>query len=324
MLAAKQKVEPMAPAHAPDRIRPFLAGLRAALSGKGEKAVSARIALFAFAVRVVSAAIAFLSQVLLARWMGSAEYGIFVFVLVGSVILGGLSCVGFQTAVIRFAPQYRTTGQLELLRGILLTSRLFAFASASLAAGLGLFALWLFAGEVPDYYLLPLVLGAFCLPVMALGEVLDGTSRAHALAGLALLPTFIVRPLLLLAYMALAVGGLKLDATAVTAVASLVAATWTTTLAQLVLVSRRTSAEAGAGGRRIALGFWLSVALPIFLVEGFFNLLTNVDILMVGHFMRPDDVAVYYAAVKTLALVHFVYFAVKAGAAQRLDRKSVV
>ena len=33
--------------------------------------------------------------------------------------------------------------------------------------------------------------------------------------------------------------------------------------------------------------------------------------------MRPDDVAVYFATVKTLALVHFVYFAVKAGVAQR-------
>jgi hypothetical protein len=33
--------------------------------------------------------------------------------------------------------------------------------------------------------------------------------------------------------------------------------------------------------------------------------------------MSPHDVAVYFATVKTLALVHFVYFAVKAGVAQR-------
>ena len=38
---------------------------------------------------------------------------------------------------------------------------------------------------------------------------------------------------------------------------------------------------------------------------------------MVGRFMAPQEVAVYFAAVKTLALVHFVYFAVKAGAAHR-------
>ena len=41
------------------------------------------------------------------------------------------------------------------------------------------------------------------------------------------------------------------------------------------------------------------MALPIFIVEGFFNLLTNVDIIIVGHLMQPDQVAIYFAAVKT-------------------------
>ena len=38
---------------------------------------------------------------------------------------------------------------------------------------------------------------------------------------------------------------------------------------------------------------------------------------MVGWFMDPEDVAVYFATLKLLALVHFVYFAVKAGVSQR-------
>ena len=57
--------------------------------------------------------------------------------------------------------------------------------------------------------------------------------------------------------------------------------------------------------------------MPIFLIEGFYNLLTNVDMLFVSHYMNPEDVSVYFAAAKTLALVHFVYFAVKAAAAHR-------
>lgn len=320
LLSAERMAGRVVPPRLMGRLRPVFSWLDAMLSNDSDKATSARIALFAFAVRIVSAAIAFFSQVLLARWMGGAEYGVFVFVLVASVILGGLACLGFQTAVIRFAPEYRATGDLERLRGILSTSRLFAFASASLLAALGLGALWLFADSVPDYYRLPLVLGIFCLPMMALGEVLDGTSRAHAFAGLALLPTFIVRPLLILFFMAVGTSYFDLAADAPTAVASLVAATYVTTLAQLALVRRKTLQEAGAGKSRIDFGLWFKVALPIFLVEGFFNLLTNIDILMVGHFMMPEDTAVYYASVKTLALVHFVYFAVKASAAQRFSQ----
>jgi O-antigen/teichoic acid export membrane protein len=62
---------------------------------------------------------------------------------------------------------------------------------------------------------------------------------------------------------------------------------------------------------------WFIVSLPIFLIESFFFLLTNADVLLVGVFMQPNEVAVYFATVKTLALVHFVYFSVKAGVAQR-------
>ena len=67
------------------------------LYGIDDRSVSQRIAVIAFAVRVVSAGIAYISQVLLARWMGDFEYGVFVVVWVGAVILGGLACLGFQT-----------------------------------------------------------------------------------------------------------------------------------------------------------------------------------------------------------------------------------
>ena len=40
------------------------------------------MSVIAFPIRIVSAVIAFVSQVLLARWMGSFEYGIFVLVWV--------------------------------------------------------------------------------------------------------------------------------------------------------------------------------------------------------------------------------------------------
>ncbi|MFQ5626838.1 MAG: oligosaccharide flippase family protein, partial [Methyloligellaceae bacterium] len=76
----------------------------------GDNAATQRAALFAFAIRVVSAGIAFFSQVLLARWMGSFEYGIFVFVWVWVLILGGFAPLGLSTSCMRFVPEYRETG----------------------------------------------------------------------------------------------------------------------------------------------------------------------------------------------------------------------
>ena len=72
-----------------------------------ERSRTGRAALAAFAIRVASAGVAYLSQVLLARWMGSFEYGIFVFVWVWVLILGGLSTLGLGIVLIRYVPEYR-------------------------------------------------------------------------------------------------------------------------------------------------------------------------------------------------------------------------
>ena len=59
--------------------------------------------------------------------------------------------------------------------------------------------------------------------------------------------------------------------------------------------------------------------MPVFLVEGFYFLLTHTDILLLQLFVTPDRIAVYYAAVKTMALVAFIYFAVSAACAHRFS-----
>ena len=50
--------------------------------------------------------------------------------------------------------------------------------------------------------------------------------------------------------------------------------------------------------------------MPISLVEGFYVLLTYCDVIVLTQFRPPGEVAIYYAAAKTLALVAFIHFAV--------------
>src|SRR5690606_5460345 len=144
------------------------------------------------------AAIAFLSQVLLARWMGTFDYGIYVLVWTAMIIAGNLSCLGFHTSVIRFIPEYLEKGMLAELRGILLTSRLFVLLAYTAFAAIGAGGDWLFADRIEPYYVVPFVLGTFCLPMIALSDVLQGIARANAWAISALMPTYITRPVLIL------------------------------------------------------------------------------------------------------------------------------
>jgi O-antigen/teichoic acid export membrane protein len=298
------------------RARPLLDRIDAVLSSPDERGEASRMSVIAFAIRIVSAAIAFISQVFLARWMGSFEYGIFVLVWVTMVIAGNVSCLGFHTSVIRFIPEYREKGMLAELRGILFASRLFVIAASTVIAALGALAVVLLSSHIESYYVVPFVLGFVCLPMIALSDMLQGISRANAWAVFALSPTYLIRPVLILVLMGAALlVGYAPDA--LTALIVAILATYLTTIWQLLGVTGRIDRKLPDGPRTLHFREWFVVSLPIFLVESFFFLLTNADVLMVGFFMKPDDVAVYFATVKTLALVHFVYFAVKAGVAQR-------
>ncbi len=292
--------------------------LSTVITASDETSQAQRMAMIAFAIRIVSAAIAFVSQIILARLMGEFEYGVFVFVWVIAVILGNLSCLGFHTAVIRFLPQYRNDGAEAAINGLTATARIFAMVSATLIAATGIAALYMLGDRIEAHYIQPLFIGAFALPMIALGDVLDGTARANGWPVHALSPTYIVRPLLILAFVGAAVG-LGQVANADTAILATLAAAYLTTVVQFLTITARLRNRFPARKLEIHFRAWLLVALPIFLIEGFYFMLTNADVVIVGFYLPPEKVAVYFAAAKTMALVHFVYFAVKAAAAQRFS-----
>ena len=164
----------------------------------GDNSATQRAALSAFFIRVASAGIAFVSQIFLARWMGSFEYGIFVFVWVWVLILGGLAPLGLSVSCNRFVPEYRERGQLALLRGLLARAPMIAVSASTLLALAGFAFLYLFGHMVSSYYVLPAFLILFCLPMYTLVDIHDGIARGYGWMNTALLPPYVLRPLLLL------------------------------------------------------------------------------------------------------------------------------
>ena len=315
-ISASLAAERLLPEALAARARPFAAKIDEVLHSDDENMAARRMSLIAFVIRLVSAAIAFVSQILLARWLGDFEYGIFVLVWTAAIIAGNLSCFGFATSIIRFVPQYRASGSMDELRGILLTGRIFTLLAATAVATFGISATVILAGTIESYYVAPFILGAIALPMIALGDTLEGTARANAWPVKALSPTYIIRPLLIMFFMVVALAA-GFEPSARTAVIAAIMATYATTIVQLLAVTASVGKIVPDGPKQVNFSEWVAVSIPIFLVEGFLFLLTNADVLVVGHYLPPDQVAVYFATAKTLALVHFVYFAVKAGVSQR-------
>lgn len=301
------------------RLKPALDRVEIILAGTDEHALAQRIAAIAFVVRVLGAFIAYISQIFLARLLGGYEYGIFVVVWTWVLILGATVHLGLGSTVVRLIPEYLTTGRDAQLRGLLTGSRWLSLSAATLVAGIGALGVFLLKDLLAGHYVLPLYLALICVPLFALSEVQDGISRAFSWPDLALTPTYIWRPLLILSIaFAGAVSGYELNA--VTTCLAAIGATYVTAVTQLFFLNRRLRGAVENGPRRHEPVNWLRISLPILLVDAFHVMLTGIDVIILGKLQSPEQVAIYFAAAKTLALVHFVSYAVRAGSAHHYSK----
>ncbi len=284
--------------------------------GSSEASVTRRLAGTIFIIRVVSAALAYLSQILLARWMGGSDYGIYVYVWTWVLLLGSMMDFGISASAQKIIPEYRNRSEHALLRGFLSGSRWMTFivssiVSALLAGVVKLLSPWIDSGSA-----VPLYIGCLTLPAFVVANTQDGIARSHDWMRLGLMPQFIVRQSLIIGVTAgMFVLGFHLGATA--AMLASAAAVWIAMIGQMVVLNRRLGQHIEPGPKTYDIGGWLSVSLPILMVEGFYLLLSYTDVLVLQQFRSSQEVGVYFAVVKTLALVSFIHYAMSATTAHR-------
>ncbi|HEY0220379.1 MAG TPA: lipopolysaccharide biosynthesis protein, partial [Afipia sp.] len=298
------------------QVQGLIARARGLLTGTGEASRTRRLAGTVFLIRVLSAVLAYGSQILLARWMGGSDYGIYVYVWTWVLLLGSMLDFGIAVSAQKLIPQYRANGEMSLLRGFLSGSRWLTFgASCVIALILGGFVK-LAARSLEPELIVPLYIGCLTLPAFVVANTQDGIARSHDWMRLGLMPQFIVRQTLIIAFTAGAVAlGLNLGATA--AMIASAAAVWIAMLGQMIVLNRRLDSHVEAGAKSYDFSEWLKISLPIMMVEGFYLLLSYTDILVLQQFRSSQEVGVYFAVVKTLALVSFIHYAMSATTAHR-------
>jgi O-antigen/teichoic acid export membrane protein len=292
--------------------------LRDLLGSNSDASLTKRLAGTVFIIRVLSAGLAYFSQVLLARWMGGADYGIYVYVWTWVLLLGSMLDFGIAVGAQKVIPEYRTAGNLPMLRGFLSGSRWLVFAASAFVALVLAGLVKILSPWIDAKLLIPLYIGCLTLPAFVVANTQDGIARSHDWMRLGLMPQFIVRQSLIIGFTAGAVViGLKLGATA--AMIASAAAVWIAMIGQLIVLNRRLGQSVEAGPKTYDFSSWLKVSLPIMLVEGFYLLLSYIDVLVLQQYRSSEEVGVYFAVVKTLALVSFIHYAMSATTAHRFS-----
>lgn len=288
-----------------DRIRSLRAG-------------PARAALDVFAIRVSAAGFAYGAQVLMARLMGGAEYGVFAAIWVWTAILGHSATLGLSQGACRFLPADLVRGDLAACRGFLIGGAWVSAASGIAVAGIGL-AIVHAATVLPGgAYGPPLLVAALVLPLFALQDYLEGVARSLNRAALAIAPPYLLRQGILMAAMLGAVL-LGAPARAEVAVCCTLLATGIAVAVQAVLLAAHLRRLLPPGPKTFRWRTWMGACLPIAATDLAGAALGFVDVVILGALCPPETVGLYFAATRIVQFVAFVHYAASAATAQRFS-----
>jgi len=308
--------------HASSRA-PLLSGafdrVRGLLRGEGDHTATSRVAGAAYIIRVASAGATYLSQVVLARWMGNAEFGVYVYVWTWVLLAADLIHLGLPLAAQRLIPAYKAANDDDRLRAFLFGSWRVVFALAAAGAVFAALLVTALKPHLTPGEVTPLYLACLALPFVSICIQFDGIARSYNWIGLALTPHFFWRPFLIVALVGAAVA-FGFDADAVTVMTAIVFAAAATSIVHAVVLMRRLAGVVPAGARRYEIRSWLATSTPMIMVWGFYTLLTYTDVIMLQQFRPPEEIAHYYGAARTLMMVSFVAFSVSAAAGHHFSR----
>ncbi len=262
-----------------------------------------------FAIRVLGAGLTYASMVLLARWLGSYNFGIYAYVFVIVTLLGLAFSFGFNSSGLRFVSSYLAQKKHRRLSGFLLQTHRIVLVLSSLCALASAGLVLAFRDSIEPYYVTPLLVGLLCVPVYTLLNQFEATARAFGWVHVAYIPGYVLRPFLLIVF----VGGLALlggTVDAVSALWAMAAACATAALVQGLVVYFGTRPHLAEVKPIFHTRHWFVTSLGFLMIDGFRMLLDNTDVILIGKLLDPHSVAVYFAVIRTSGLVAFVSFSV--------------
>jgi O-antigen/teichoic acid export membrane protein len=260
-----------------------------------------------FAIRLLGAGLTYVSTIIVARALGSYEFGIYAYVSVVVMLLGIALSFGFNSSTLRFVPNYLARRRARRLSGFLKQSYGMALGVGCGGALLAAAIVWALRGIIEDHFVKPLLLGLLCVPVWTLLNQLEATARALGWMKTAYVPGYILRPLVLTGVVGAVVlfGG---TADAITATLALCAACATAALAQGAVVYSGIREHLAVARPAFHTAYWVATSLGFLVIDALRITLDNIDVLMIGRLIDPHSVAIYFAVIRTGGLVALVSF----------------
>lgn len=269
----------------------------------------AKGAIVALILQVLGVVASYGVQIVLARWMGTTEYGIYEYVFACTLLLAMLSALGLPSAVLRLIPEYQVKQETAKLRGLLRATLPIVFGIGLAISAIGSLLLLQLNFARDWTYFQPLLVGLWLVPFLSAIDLQSEMARTVQRIFLARAPLRVMFPifLVLIAFFArhnrITLNSLTVLSGSILTLAGIV-------LFQFWKLDRIFSPEIKTVQPIYNFKDWFTVAMPLLLGNSFFIILNQTDILMLGMWGSPAGVGIYSVAARTALWVSFVLQAV--------------
>lgn len=251
--------------------------------------------------KALHACLTFSISVILARWLGPSDYGIYVFSLAVIMMLSIPTQIGLPQLITRETAKAADSNNFGIIKGIWKWSNRAAFISAIVV----LLALWV---SLTIFKNSPraetIAIGSLLIPLIAFTNIRSAMLRGLKRIFFGLLPENVIRPSLLLIFVAcMSIFPLEFGfqapiyVMAAHAIAALISFIFASFFLLRVGAPYQTSSTEIVNGRA-----WIGSVLPLALVASVHLINTQADLIMLGY-MEGNGAAGIYRTASQLALL---------------------
>ena len=288
------------------------------LKSKFSNNTVAKGASFTLCIRVYGAALAYLTQLYLARSMGAEQLGIFVFAWTWLSFITFLTPLGFNISLVRFLASFSAKLQWNDAKDVIKQGYKATLMASFAAAFIGIVFI-VITGELSQPYTTALTIAFASIPIVALVNLQMGIARGFNWIYQVGTPSFAIRPTLFI-LMILGISTVSFPIHSTWAISSMCFACLLTWILQywryrVSLKPEIINADKIKSKNRRQ---WLMVSLPMVLVVSFEQLLSNTDIVMLGILESPKATGIYNIAARIVGIALLVFYAVSMFAAPRI------
>lgn len=248
----------------------------------------------------------FVISVLLARLLGGAAYGRYVYALAWASVLALPAILGLDRFLVRGIAVYEVEQKWQLMRGLLRRTNQLVLLSSSIIASAGcvVATMWL-SGSLRW----PLCVAMLFIPLTTLTLIRQGAMQAIGRVVTGQLPEYVIRPLITLA----GIGALEFAGggalTATTALGANVAGVAVAFVVGALLLRRALPSVLRTVQPEYATGEWIRAALPMMLIASVWLANNYIATLVVGALDGSRAAGVYSVAEKGAELIVLVLVA---------------